>query len=125
MTTTQSRPEAVETAADDGRRSRPWPAILLTVLAATPVLSMIVEVVRAPRLNFLDYWSVLGLASYPTGQFHLAGLFVVYNQHPVVLAGTLFWLDAKFFGGGLNCACILPVDASVRSSISRSRFLLP
>jgi len=68
MTTTQSRLETVETAADGGRRTWPWPAILLTVLAAAPVLSMIVEVVRSPRLNYLDYWSVLGLASYPTGQ---------------------------------------------------------
>lgn len=45
MTTTRSRPETAETAADAGRRTWPWPAILLAVLAAAPVLSMVVAVV--------------------------------------------------------------------------------
>jgi len=113
MTTIQFEPVKGEIE-PAGRVSRwSWPVLLLTLLAAVPVVSMIVEVFRSPVLNFLDYWSVLGLASYPSGQFHLAGLFVVYNGHPVVIAGTLFWLDAKFFGGSNHTLGLLVVVLSL------------
>jgi hypothetical protein len=118
MTTTQARPETVETEAVAGHRNRHWPTVLLGLLAAVPIVAMIVEVARSPRLNFLDYWSVFSLASYPTGQFHLAGLFVVYNQHPVVLGGTLFWLDAKYFDGSNRALGALVIILSLVMLVS-------
>jgi hypothetical protein len=113
MTTVQFQQVSGEIDAEDRGSRWSWPVALLVLLAAAPVVSMIVEVFRSPVLNFLDYWTVLGLASYPTGQFHLAGLFVVYNGHPVVVAGTLFWLDAKFFGGSNHALGLLVVGLSL------------
>ncbi|MFC0546448.1 hypothetical protein [Kutzneria chonburiensis] len=114
MTTTEMPQVTAEEPAAQTARSRwNWPVALLVLLAAVPVVSMIVEVLRSPRLNFLDYWSVLGLASTPSGQYHLGGLFVLYNGHPVVIAGTLFWLDAKFFGGSNPALGLLVVVLSL------------
>lgn len=121
MTTTEIHP--VVTVAERTRRVWNWPVILLSVLAAVPVVSMIVEVGRAPRLNYLDYWSVLGLASSATGHFHPAGLLVVYNQHPVVIAGTLFWLDAKFFAGSNNVLGMLVILLSLAIVIAMASML--
>ncbi|EWM14782.1 hypothetical protein [Kutzneria sp. 744] len=113
MTTTEI-PRLSGDLSDEPARSRwNWPVALLMALAAVPVVSMIVEVLRSPGLNFLDYWPVLGLASHPSGQFHLAGLFVLYNGHPVVIAGTLFWLDAKFLGGSNQALGLLVVVLSL------------
>jgi hypothetical protein len=122
MTTAQIRPEA-DAVSEVGRPPRNWTAILLGVLAAVPVVSMIFEVARSPRMNYLDYWTVLGLASGPTGRFHFAGLFVVYNQHPVIIAGTLYWLDAKFFGAGNHPLGVLVIVLSLGIVVAMASML--
>ncbi|RZS37476.1 hypothetical protein EV193_10531 [Herbihabitans rhizosphaerae] len=78
-------------------------------LAAVPVVAMIVEVLRAPRLHFLDYWQILSYASNPDGSLSIGGLTKLHNEHPITLSGLLFWLDARILGGSNNVLGILNI----------------
>ncbi|MFB9906522.1 hypothetical protein [Allokutzneria oryzae] len=72
---------------------------LLLVLAAIPVAAMVFEVLRAPRLHFLDYWSVFGRITEEDGSLYPRGVLTYQNEHPMFLPGLLFWLEAKLLGG--------------------------
>jgi hypothetical protein len=81
-------------------RQRAWlPALAWTALAAVPVVVMVVEVLRSPRLHFLDYWQILSYITNGDGSFHPTGLFTLHNKHPIVTPGLLFWADGKITGG--------------------------
>ncbi|MCP3799577.1 hypothetical protein NLX83_09945 [Allokutzneria sp. A3M-2-11 16] len=72
---------------------------LLLVLAAVPIAAMLFEVLRAPRLHFLDYWSVFGRITEPDGDLNPRGVLTYQNEHPMFLPGLLFWAEAKLLGG--------------------------
>lgn len=69
------------------------------VLAAVPVVVMIVEVLRAPALQFLDYWTIFQRVTEPDGGLRLTGLAELHNEHPAALPGLAFWLNAKLLSG--------------------------
>ncbi|MFC6088329.1 hypothetical protein [Saccharothrix lopnurensis] len=80
------------------RRGRAAP-LSLHLLAAVPFVLAVVEAFRSPRLNYGDFWLLLGRVTTPTGELRPAELFVLHNDHPAVLVSLLFWLDAKLFDG--------------------------
>jgi hypothetical protein len=81
-------------------RRWPWLVTLAwAALAAAPVVAMVVEVLRSPRLHFLDYWQIFSFATTDSGALDLPGLFTLHNGHPIVTPGLLFWLDGQLSGG--------------------------
>lgn len=90
------------------RRVRPA-TILLSVLVVAPVAGQLAEAVRAPRLNFNDFWYVLGTSTTPTGDLVPSRLFTLYQGQPAVLPTVVFWLDAKLFAGSNNVLGVFAV----------------
>lgn len=99
--------EAVKTAeADSGRagKLREWAtsrrlANLVEWLAVVPALAMIAEVAKAPRLQYTDYWYVLLRITNADGSLNIPGLRFLQNEHPLMLPGLLYWLDARLADG--------------------------
>ncbi|SDZ19881.1 hypothetical protein SAMN05421504_110231 [Amycolatopsis xylanica] len=75
------------------------PKWAMWALVALPILLTLAEILRAPRLPTRDYWSVLGLTANQNGTLELDKLLHLYHEHPIVLVGIVFWLDAKLFDG--------------------------
>jgi hypothetical protein len=69
------------------------------LLATLPVIAVILEVAKAPRLEMLDYWHVLLRITNGDGSLYVPGLRFLQNEHPLILPGVFYWLDAKLFGG--------------------------
>lgn len=93
-------------------------------LAAVPVVAMVVEVLRAPRLHFLDYWQILAYATTDNGSLDIPGLFTLHNGHPIVTPGLLFWLDGKITGGS-NIAVGLVNVVLAAAAVLALRGMLP
>jgi hypothetical protein len=74
-------------------------ARLVELLALVPVLAMAVEVARAGKLQWLDYWYVLIRITNPDGSFRFQGIFTPQNEHPLVIPSLLYWLDARLADG--------------------------
>lgn len=74
-------------------------ARLVELLALVPALAMVVEVSRAGKLQWLDYWYVLIRMTSPDGSFRLGGIFTPQNEHPLMLPSLLYWLDARLADG--------------------------
>ncbi|WP_016699725.1 hypothetical protein [Actinoalloteichus spitiensis] len=96
-----------------GRGPAPRAAVTaLLALAALPVLFTLVEVFRAPPMHYGDYWTILSKVIDDTGALAPAGLFELYNQHPIVVTGLLFYVDAVLFGGSNHLVGVVNVVAS-------------
>lgn len=103
-----AEPEAAgkATGADRGRagKLREWAttqriAHLVEWLAVVPIIAMIAEVAKAPRLQYTDYWYVLLRITNADGSLHIPGLRFLQNEHPLMLPGLLYWLDARLADG--------------------------
>lgn len=99
------------------------PATLLLILAAVPVAAMLVEVLRAPRLHFLDYWSVFGRVTEDSGALNPRGIFTYQNEHPMFLPGLLFWVEAKLSGGRNQVLGVFDVVVTVGTLLILNRLL--
>ena len=77
-------------------------ARFIELLAVLPALATVVEIAKAPRLHFLDYWDMLLRISNPDGSFHPAGLLRLKNEHPVALPSLTYWVDARLFDGNAH-----------------------
>jgi hypothetical protein len=92
-------PSNVETVPiSDGLPGR-YAAVVLYLLACVPIVGAIMEVLAAPLLNYFDFWPILGYVTHADGSFAPGGLLTIYNGHPIVLAGLIFFLDAEYLGG--------------------------
>lgn len=100
-------------------RARLW-----AVLAVVPAVLMVFEVLRAPRLHFLDYWRILSYFTNDDGSIDPAGLFTLHNQHPIVTPGLLFWLDGQLTSGS-NIAVGLVNVVLAAAAVVALRFMLP
>ncbi|WP_030428442.1 hypothetical protein [Allokutzneria albata] len=107
-----------------GRSSLFAPSTLLLVLAAVPVAAMLFEVLRSPRLHFLDYWSILTRVTEDDGSLNPRGVLTYQNEHPMFLPGLLFWVEAKLLGGYNQVLGLLDV-VMVGSTLVLLRRLLP
>lgn len=103
--------------------TRRWPVRALRVLAALPLLGMLLEVARAPRLHFLDYWSFLDQATARDGSLDWTGVFGYHNGHPMIIPRLLFWLDARYLGGSNQAAGLLTVLLSACVVLALYRLL--
>lgn len=99
------------------------PAGLLLVLAAVPVAVMLIEVLRAPRLHFLDYWWVFGRVTEEDGSLDPRGVLTYQNEHPMFLPGVLFWLEAKLFGGRNQVLGVIDVLVTTGTLLVLNRLL--
>lgn len=89
---------------------------LFYALAAIPAVSMAIEVYRAPKLQFYDYWFVLERVANLDGSLNLRGIFTYRNEHPTFLPGFIYWVDSWLFGGDnrpLGALSVVMVAASV------------
>jgi len=106
------------------RHGRPFvPTTLLLILAAVPVAVMLIEVLRAPRLHFLDYWSVFGRVTEDNGALNPRGIFTYQNEHPMFLPGLLFWVEAKLFGGRNQVLGVIDVLVTTGTLLLLNRLL--
>src|SRR5256885_11759899 len=80
-------------------RRIPWGPAALYSLIALPFALATAEAVRSPRLNFNDFWLVLGLTTTPSGALDPSKITTLYNDHPIETVSLVFWLDAKLFAG--------------------------
>jgi hypothetical protein len=80
--------------ATDNRLAR-----LVEVLALLPLVATVLDILKAPQLQYTDYWYVLLRITNPDGSLHLAGMQVLQNEHPLMIPGLLYWLDAQLAGG--------------------------
>jgi hypothetical protein len=71
----------------------------LWVLIALPASLALAEAIRSPRLNFNDFWLVIGLTTTPDGVLDPSKITTLYNDHPIETVSVVFWLDAKLFAG--------------------------
>ena len=69
------------------------------VLLALPVLRMIDIVLGGTALQHADYWIMLPDITTKSGGLDVGGLFVFQNEHPVVVAKLIYWLNIRLFAG--------------------------
>lgn len=73
--------------------------LALWALAAAPVLLAVAEAVRSPRMNFNDFWLVLGITTTDSGALDMGASLRLFQGQPAVLVSVVYWLDAKLFAG--------------------------
>lgn len=87
-----------------------WAWAAAGVLAAIPVARMTLLVLGAHRLPYNDYWPMLDSMLTADGGFDASGLFELRNEHPLVVAKVMYWLNLQVTGGS-NVALGLVVVA--------------
>jgi hypothetical protein len=112
-----------------GRRALRWfserrVARLIELAALLPVLATLLEVLRAPRLQFLDYWWVFYHITSADGSFRPEGLLRLQNEHPLGLPSLLYWMDARLFGGDQRVLGVVAVLLAV-ATVLLIRVALP
>lgn len=68
-------------------------------LAAVPFVRMANLVRNGTRTQYGDYWPMIAETFRGNGGLDLGGLFTLRNEHPVVVAKLLYWLNARILGG--------------------------
>lgn len=92
------RPEQEDPVLQPARRSMFWTA-LVAVGVAVPVVFMVGQVLAAPTMPTLDYWTILGRAVNGDGSLYERGLVTFQNGHPTFLPALVYYLNAAWFGG--------------------------
>ena len=76
-----------------------WAWGIAGVIAAVPVVRMLLLVLQAHRLPYNDYWPMIDSVLTDEGGFDLGGLFELRNEHPIVVPKLLYWLNLQVSGG--------------------------
>lgn len=125
MATTAAAPETPPMAPTAIQR-RNRLALLVELLALIPIGAIAVEVLKAPKLQYIDYWYTLLRFTGPDGSTDPLRLLNISNDHPVLLPSIAYWLDAHLFGGDNRAlgALVIVVAAAtvlgVRSALPKS-----
>ena len=69
------------------------------LVAVLPALRMVSIVRGGSALQNADYWLMLPHFTTSSGGLDIGGLFVFQNEHPVVVAQLLYWLNLQLFAG--------------------------
>jgi hypothetical protein len=88
-------------------------ASCVELLALLPAIAMAFEVAASPRLQQLDYWSVLLRITNPDGTYDIGGVWDLQNEHPLIVPSFFYWIDAKWFGGDNRVLGYLTVAIAV------------
>lgn len=91
-----------------------WGVAGLVVALAT--VRMVRLVLRATPLQHNDYWPMIDTMLTSDGGFRLAGVFEFRNEHPLVFAKILYWLNLQATGGS-NISLGLVVVAIVLAQL--------
>ena len=100
-----------------------WHWLVIIVLAALPVITMAMYVIRASPLQFNDYWDILPRVTNPDGSFSPRGALTFQNEHPVVLPGFIYWVNAKLTGGSNNVLGLYVVAVGITTLVVMVRAL--
>jgi hypothetical protein len=101
-----------------------WLARLIEVLALVPAAAMALEVVRAPKLHFVDYWYALVRFVNLDGSLNFGGLFVSSNEHLIAVPSLLYYGDATIFGGNQRFLGFLDILIAI-ATVVVIRFAIP
>ena len=72
---------------------------MTSLLAVVPALRMLWLIRDAPRLPYADYWPMLDTVLRRDGGLDLGGVVELRNEHPVVAAKLMYWLNAHATSG--------------------------
>ena len=100
-----------------------WHWLVIIVLAAVPVITMAMYVLRASPMQWNDYWDVLPRVTNPDGSFSPRGALTFQNEHPVALPGFIFWANAKVAGGSNNVLGLYVVAVGIATLVVLVRAL--
>jgi hypothetical protein len=101
-----------------------WLARLIELLALVPAAAMTVEVARAPKLHFVDYWYALVRFVNLDGSLNFGGLFKASNEHLIAVPSLLFYGDATVFGGDQRYLGYLDILIAL-ATVVLIRFAIP
>jgi hypothetical protein len=73
--------------------------VIAGLVALIPAARMIDIVLDGSRLQHADYWAMLDRITNSGGGLDIGGLFHFQNEHPVVIAQLLYWLNVHAFAG--------------------------
>jgi hypothetical protein len=99
-------------------------ALGIELLALLPVIAMVFEVSSSPRLQQLDYWTVLQRITQWDGNFRWAGVWGLHNEHPLIVPSFFYWVDARFFDGDNRILGYLAVVIAA-ATVLLLRYALP
>lgn len=114
---------AVEVSTPEWLRRVSWPAVLIGVFGVLPVIGVALEIAGAPRLHFLDYWTVLTQLTNDDGTLIPRALVKYHNEHPMFVPALIFWLDAKFLGGNNHALGALTAVFALGLAVVLNRML--
>jgi hypothetical protein len=101
-----------------------WLARLIELLALIPAAAMALEVARAPKLHFVDYWYALVRFVNLDGSLNFGGLFVSSNEHLIAIPSLLYYGDATIFGGNQRFLGYLDILIAI-ATVVVIRFAIP
>ena len=93
-----------------------WAWGVAGVVVALATVRMVRLVLRATPLQHNDYWPMIDTMLTSDGGFRLAGVFEFRNEHPLVFAKILYWLNLQATGGS-NISLGLVVVAIVLAQL--------
>lgn len=73
--------------------------VLTVAVAAVPVVRMVRLIMQGSSLQYADYWMMLPRFLNPDGSLDVNGLLTFQNEHPVVVAQFIYWLNVRLFSG--------------------------
>jgi hypothetical protein len=101
-----------------------WIARLIELAALIPVAAMTIEVSKAPKLHFVDYWYALVRFVNLDGSLNIGGLFKASNEHLIAVPSLLYYGDATIFGGNQRFLGYLDILIAV-ATVVLIRFAIP
>jgi hypothetical protein len=101
-----------------------WLARLIELLALVPAAAMTIEVAKAPKLHFVDYWYAIVRFVNLDGSLNFGGLFKASNEHLIAVPSLLFYGDATMFGGDQRYLGYLDILIAL-ATVVLIRFAIP
>ncbi len=97
-------------------------------LAAVPTVRMALLIRSGSPMQYGDYWTMAGEVFELDGGLDIGGLFQFRNEHPVVAAKVLYWLNYRLTGGsnialGYAVVVVVLLQLALLAAMARSGVL--
>ena len=102
----------------------PWLARLIELLAVIPVAAMAVEVAKASKLHYVDYWYAIVRFVNLDGSLNIGGLFKASNEHLIAIPSLMYYGDATLAGGDQRILGFVDIIIAV-ATVVLIRFAIP